>query len=1025
MRGTTILFQVAVGLLLVGGPRAWSQEAASEKNPFKSPPAGTKPSNPFSGDSKPKPKPPAKTETPEPEQLVEPKVEPKPEKPAEPAPDQPQAEEPAGLQGGVKPDSKWSVVADKASFSPLANARFSFAVPGLLPNTDPRWERARMRVLFPHLPGAVVGIGLNEKDSDFREIWDIENIRKLGAVSQLGLEGSKLMALSPDGKYFAAKPQFDDVIVIVDVASGRTTKTLAIADQRIDLVAFSSGSQLILGENGRVLKYPLPDAKPQGEIKIDGWAVRDGWQLSPGGKYFAAVLRDGSERNRLSFYDLAGGELAGELILTGGKGDCTGIAFSLDGRSLAAVIDTEADLMLEVFDLTTPAVTAEVPVDRTAVEETDNYQGPFVEWLPGGKRLLIAGRSVVDAATGKIDETISDAGSYAIRPLSEGVYAAVDQTKFVARAFGEVEEPSVAANTASPDPINPPTQPTEPAEASPGPPLTSANRSGIREVSGGAVIRWDVRLEAPPTYKDKLISTPLKVPGGFVQQVLMSSTDPPLAVVSYSSGPLSGRASQGAKTWVETFDLQSGLSRNTVNFTLPVVAVGVTADGTRVATVTTGDLGRIDVWSLQDDRHVAGFRPASGAADDLVPWFVDFINAENLIVAIGDELTMWKLPECKAVYSMRIGELRPAMSPGRDHFAVSVPGDPRLLVVESLTGETRGSVSTSGMGGERPTAAAFHHRGRWLACLTSDPSGGELVVVETAGGDSTVRTRLPVSGKVLQWCGDDHLLIDGTRLVSLTSEAVVWNYDISMGIHCRESIEGRHWYLTAISPNDKSYVLFGAGLPEDTSLRKISSTTLAKDVVFKPGDPIRLEVVADGAGPKTAAGQILDSLTKRYAKAGSAATADAEAVLRVQPYLPPAQRIIRRPATSALGHGGAAAGHGPLSDIDLLNRATATAQPKEAVPPPTIPLSNVWELSLAVGNEIVWQTWLTADPAEVTLLSREPDAAARRDDDPQAIRMAVAGLLSLEPPKYAFSTGASDGAGRSLLSTNGPRKPQQ
>lgn len=1021
MRDSAIRYGLAAILFLSAGRAGWSQEPAPDKNPFRAAPAESKSSNPFSADSKPKPKPrpPVKDDAP-PEETPEKPVEPAPEKPVEPTPEQPQPEEAAGLRGGVHPDTPWKVTADKASFTPLANARFSITVPGLLPNADPRWERARMRILFPHLPAAIVGVGLNEKDSDAREVWDIENNRKIGSVSKLGLEGSKLMGLSPDGKFFAAKPQFDDLIALVDVAAGKTIKTLAIADQRPDLVAFSSPTQLLVAENGRVLKFSIPDAKPQGEIKVANWQVRDGWQLSPGGKYFAAVRREGNERNRLSIFEIATGELAGELILTAGAGDCAGVAFSFDGRALAAVVDTDTELLLEVFDLTTPAVTVEAPIERTAVEEIDSYQGPFLEWLPGGTRLLIGGKSVVDAATGKIQETLAVAGSYAVRPLSERAYAAVSQTKFVSHGFGDIEEPVVVDTVPSESPTSP-APPTAPVETSAGPPLTSADRSGIRQVNVGATTRWDVRLEAPPAYKDKLITTPVKVPGGFVQQVLLSSIDPPLAVVSYSSGPLGSRGSQGVTTWAETFDLQSGQGRNTVKFPLQAVAMGVTADGARVATVGADGLGRIDVWSLQDDRHIVGFRPASGASDDLTPWFVDFVNAEHLIVAVADELTLWKVPDCKALYSLKIGDLRPAMSPSRDHVAVSIPGDPRLLIVETLTGEVRGSVSTSGMEGERLASAAFHHRGRWLACLTGDSSGGELVVVETAGGDSTVRTRLPVSGKVIQWCGDDYVLIDGAQLVSLTSESLAWSYDMTMGIHCRESIDGRHWYLTAVSPNDKSYALFGATLPEDSSLRKISTSTSPKKVLFKPGDPVRLNVIADGAGPKSAAGQIMESLTKRYAKAGSAATADAKAVLKVQPYVPTALRPVRKPPATTLG--GAAQGHGPLSDIDLLNRSAGAAPPKEAEPVPTVPLSNVWELSLSVGDDMLWQTWLAADPTEVTLLAREQDAASRRDEDLQAIRMAVAGLLALEPPKYAFSPGASEGAGRSLLSTSGPRKP--
>jgi hypothetical protein len=357
---------------------------------------------------------------------------------------------------------------------------------------------------------------------------------------------------------------------------------------------------------------------------------------------------------------------------------------------------------------------------------------------------------------------------------------------------------------------------------------------------------------------------------------------------------------------------------------------------------------------------------------------------------------------------------------------VASPDRPEVVVLESLTGTARGAISVSSNAGEVPTAGAFHHGGRWAACLTSAPSGGELVVVDTVTGQETVRTRLPVSGAVLQWCGDDHLLLDGRRLVSLRAENVVWNYELSPGMHCREPIDGRHWYVAANSPNDKHYTLYGASLPESAVQKPIESALLPKNILFQPGDAIRLEVIADGAGPGTVGGKILESLTKRYAASKSAASSEARATLTVRPYDPTPPKAPPKVSSNS----GASLLNRPPSEIELLTRTTRGKAPPKAPdsPPavkvPTAPLSNVWELTLSVDKTVVWQTWLTADSKGAALVSSAAEAKSLRDTTEGNIQMAVAALLALEPPKYAFSPGAGQGAGESKLTTQGPRRAQ-
>ena len=152
---------------------------------------------------------------------------------------------------------------------------------------------------------------------------------------------------------------------------------------------------------------------------------------------------------------------------------------------------------------------------------------------------------------------------------------------------------------------------------------------------------------------------------------------------------------------------------------------------------------------------------------------------------------------------------------------MAAPGENRVAVIESLTGNVRGNITTSNLAGDKPLAAAFHHRGRWAAVLSGSAGGGELTVVETDSGRETSRIRIPVTGEVLQFCDDDHLLIDGESLVSLTKERVVWRYQLTTGMHSRDGLGGYHWYVSAINPSDKSYIICGASLPEDPAKKEI------------------------------------------------------------------------------------------------------------------------------------------------------------------------------------------------------------
>ncbi|MBX3442937.1 MAG: hypothetical protein KF774_11065 [Planctomyces sp.] len=990
----------------LGGLSLFAQsdnDSQPKQNPFSTTP---KANNPFSDEGrKTTPRPPAtKTDTkttPAPIPAADPA-----RPPAEVAPDDGRL-----LGGGPVAQVPWTVVADPALFSPLGNARIGIAVPGLREDADARAERTRLRILFPRLPSAVLGVGLNEKDTDSREIWDLENNRRLGTISRLALEGSRLIDISPDGKLFAARPQFEEYVPILDVASGRTIKTIPLADFRAGLLAFRSNAELVVAESVRIHVYSAADGKRLREIPVRDWAIEDGWRLSSGGRWLALLLRNDGNRNGLRIIDLDTGETAGELRLAGSEGDCVDVAFSLDGRRLTALIDHPRGLLLETFDVGNPATVTETVVEGFPLDDARNYQGPLLEIVPGGERVLIAGRALVDVRSGNVLETLELNLPFAVRPISSRIYLAVHKQQVLTHTFGEAPDETIIATP--PDAADPA------ADASrAGPRLEVADRSGAKSVRLAGVSPWAVRLKDPPASSRPLSSGGVKIPSALVQNVVLGAQDPPTAVVSYSSAPLRGAGAQSARTWIESFNLQSGESLGVVEFPVPMVASGTSPDAVTVAAIAADPRGRVDVWEVRERRHIAGFRPAGGAGEDLVPWFAEPIDAGHVAVAVGGELSLWAVPECRAVYTASIGDVRPAFSPAKDHVAIAAPEAPLLIVLDSLTGEPRGSVQFSGQSGERLSAAAFHHRGRWLAGLTSSSSGGELVVVDVAQGRDVVRARLPVSGRTLQWCGDDHILIDGRALVRLSSRAVVWNYELAVGLHLRDAIEGRHWYVASASPSDRNYTLLGVELPEGSAVKPIEDAGLRQQLLFKPGDAIELNIDADTRTPGSPGSAVVDRMTKRYETAGSQVRTGSSTWLFASPLQP---NVVKTTAAASPPAGGPSIlrpGPPPPGAIAALRPERLQ---REGEPDSNIgkPLTNVWEISLLNKGDVVWETFLVADARRVRFETDRKKAVEALSSDPAAVRLALAGVLALDPPMYGFAPGSVEGAGLSNLTPQG------
>ena len=196
-------------------------------------------------------------------------------------------------------------------------------------------------------------------------------------------------------------------------------------------------------------------------------------------------------------------------------------------------------------------------------------------------------------------------------------------------------------------------------------------------------------------------------------------------------------------------------------------------------------------------------------------------------------------------------------------------------------------------------------------------------------------------------------------------------------MHSRDGLGGYHWYVSAINPSDKSYIICGASLPEDFAKKEIQSSNKTANIAMRPSDQIRVDVVtSDLTGPHIIR-RIKETFNKRFTDAGMPTSEMAQFSLVIDP----GQMGVMR--------------------------------------------TSVWKVSLVqAGGQPLWTSWIHGTPDGALLLSAEPPGTHTRFADPPEVRTALAGLLQLEPPKYAFGKGAVLGDGTSNLTTSGPR-PQK
>jgi hypothetical protein len=741
------------------------------------------------------------------------------------------------------PLTAWQVQPDPlpAELAPPDNPKGTIPVAGLV-----------RLVLYPSSSSSFVAVAGKVGFMEDREVWNLKTMKRFGAG--IPIAPSMNAALSADGAYMAA-PAFVGGKTAVDVwnvANGKNGKI--IVDEKPGAppeVDFAGPDQVLTAKH------------QQNEVQVQVWNVKNGtevrsfkaasraerrqWAFSAGRKYLALF---GNTYDRIMVFDLTTGRPAGDLAFAANF-QFQGMGFSPDGKSFAALFGMGQSSRLQIWDVVTGQSTGEHTLENVP-QNTYSYEGQAVEWLQDGG-LMLFGQWLVDPKSGGVYWKIpTDAADNAARRFfGSGCVAyvkgeafkksllfealAADRIAAARKATGEGQDPDSAAMPA----------------------VQAADWAKVKELPAPAgVVEWKAVADTAPAAKGMLGKTPIPLTGkaADIQRILFSRPDVGQAAVL--SVPEAAGLSARLQVRVERYDLSDGKHLGGADLfeaefpkEIPgrpqsrALDADLSPDGTLLAVREPKTGKRIDVWSMAEGKHLVGWLPYEKEGDSRVHWFA-FLDAKHLLTVGGvGKLTLWEIPECKAIYSIAFVRDLPALSAGRKYLTAFTGSN--FEVLEAATGERVGQLFRPNTQGVQATA--YSPDGRELAAVLTTAEGLRLARWDAVTGAVKDEFAVPPGGNELEWCGSDNLLF-GSTLYDINLKWPVALYGLpGTGRSATSSPDGRHWFAAAANPNNPP-LLTAQTLP-DAATRQLATQAAGGKarVVLAPG--MAVKVVVQGAAP--------------------------------------------------------------------------------------------------------------------------------------------------------------------------------
>ncbi len=390
--------------------------------------------------------------------------------------------------------------------------------------------------------------------------------------------------------------------------------------------------------------------------------------------------------------------------------------------------------------------------------------------------------------------------------------------------------------------------------------LTNPVTDQVKIASESGVGTWTLDPDPATSPHTSLLKQPVKtqssgdVRGGRTR--LLIAGDVARAALHCGADQMSRPSgATGNLSSIDVIDLTNGQRSSTLGLDFQCAALAISPDGTRVITRGGQSDHRLDVWDLDSQKHVVGWKPAIAKwpeSDELRRFMsrgvrrihsAVFVDGNHVLTASSEAAVLWKLPECQAVYL--IPRPRPhALSPGRKYL-ICGSTNRSVNAFDSLTGEQLGSLSVN----SAIDSIAVHPDGNRLAMSDQHNSGKHLSIVEWKSGTVTTRFPIPKPPMALRWMGDSHIMMLDGSLIDLTKQLVVWKYQMGLAVSAQVSPDTRLWTADTGLRTGSPTTLAAWTLPDSGVINRLSQANLKVNMLMEPGSTVSVQANVSATPP--------------------------------------------------------------------------------------------------------------------------------------------------------------------------------
>ncbi len=742
--------------------------------------------------------------------------------------------------------------------------------------------------IYPSTPSAFVCVSQKGPRGDVREVWDLRTMKKVGTVDASSNGGA--LAVSPDGAFIITQdpPTGVHTVAVWSVADGKLVARIPLNERfpgSID-VDFAGPGKILVGYTtnlqGYYFLWDLQTGTEVFRVKVNAPTERRRRAISPNRKYLALASKD---CDRALVYDLATGALAGEALLPEKNlSGFHGVAFSPDGKSLAAIYDKSGASHFITWD----TETGKVREDHKSSKDLKfiatlgiNYDGPPIEWLDDSSGWLIFGTMLVEAKGVALYWTIK-------ATAQDNLQYRLFGTERVARVTNTPQGKTLKWEKLPADQLAAALKAVQSEGDGEHLALTTPDWSASKKLPAptGATA-WQAKADPAAAPKSKLAAKPIQFKGKAIDFAGVAFSGPETAQATILSAPLINELGTKRNIKADRYDLATGKHLGSADlFAFETPAKGnrelklegeLSPDGSLLL-MKGPNRKRIDVWSMTDGKALFGFSPMDRGSPNTIQ-YAAFVDEKHILTMSGGRLALWDVPSCKAVWWLIGVAGQPALSPSHKQVAVCAGSSYDLFDV--ATGDRLGTFG--GPGVRMVGSAAFRPDGKQFAATVNTADGKHTLTRWDATTGAVLGTYpMGVAPGEMSWAGDGHVMIN-SFLFDLDLGWMVCNYGMpGFGRHAGSGPDGRHWYVVA-REDQKPGTLTAQTLP-DAFPKELARGIADKSIkaACAPGMTVTLQIQAAVPGVPDSQRRNEDMITSRLRAQGFKVGPGGELTLRVQ-----------------------------------------------------------------------------------------------------------------------------------------------